>query len=73
MKFSHGTTISKALIKYLHIVGLDENVAENNEQFGFIYNAQKLDIHDNRLIENVFMGSTVPNIIVNDINNLIGA
>ena len=42
-----------------------------NRQITFIYNAVILNIHDKTPIKRVFKG-TIPIIIVNDLNNVIG-
>ena len=69
---SENTPVNKALQKYLKTVGHSE-LYDQSEKIGFLYNARKLEFKDTTPIKDFFNGSVNPKIIVNDINNLIGA
>ena len=69
---SENTPVKKALEKYLKIVGHSE-LYGHPEKIGFLYNARKVEFTETKTIKDFFSGSINPKIIVNDINNLIGA
>ena len=71
--FTYGTTINQALEKYLKRVGRPELIGSTDNKICFLVNAQKLKFGDNTPIEKFFKGNLNPKIVVNDINNLIGA
>ena len=72
MVFDYGTTMKNVFELYLKRVGRSDLIGHINNQIWFLYNANKMDINDNKTIENVIPvdGSRI---IVNDVNNLIGA
>ena len=72
LKIKYGTTISQAIKKYLDSVGKPELFVQN-EKINFLYNANRLEFNDNRLVEVVFKNITMPKIVVNDTQGLIGA
>ena len=46
---------------------------EKVDKINFIYNGAKIDLHDSTPLKKLFKNNNNPTIIVNDINNLIGA
>ena len=70
---SHGTTIDEALKYYLKRVGRPDLINDNSNKICFLYNATKLKFGDTTPVEQFFKGSFMPKVVVNDINNLIGA
>ena len=66
-----GTLVKDALLLYLKRVGRPDLYKENSGIF-FLHNAQKVNLNDNTFIEN-FDRQINPVIIVNDVQNLIGA
>ena len=46
---------------------------EKVDKINFIYNGAKIDLHDSTSLKKLFKNNNNPTIIVNDINNLIGA
>ena len=73
MVFPYGTTISEALKKYLQRVGRPDLFNNQDNKICFLVNATKLKFDDNTPIEQFFKNSINPKVVVNDINNLIGA
>ena len=73
MVMSHGTTIDEALKKYLKRVGRPDLINDNSNKICFLFNATKLKFGDNTPIEQFFKNAPNPKVVVNDINNLIGA
>ena len=71
MVLNYGTTVDQALRKYLEHMGKKNLI--NSEKISFLYNAAKLNFGDNTPIEKFFKNITNPKIVVNDVNNLIGA
>jgi len=67
-------SIRNLLVKYLIKMGKEDLIFPDNS-FGlcYLFNATKLEINDNTKIKDFFKGIQNPSIIVNDINNLIGA
>ena len=72
MKFDLGTTIKTAIELYLKRVGRSDLIGNPDAKIWFLYNSRKLNINDNRKLEEVFLEIGC-RIIVNDVNNLIGA
>ena len=70
---SHGTTIDKAIEKYLNRMGNSELYRTKSNQICFLYNGAQMKFGDQTKVENYFGINTNPNIIVNDVFNLIGA
>ena len=70
--FDNETSICSALQKYLIRVNREDLIKSNQEKIAFIYNGSKLSINDKRLLKDIIVGDQAT-IIVNDINNLIGA
>ena len=71
MLFDYGTTMKNVFELYLKRVGRPDLIGNIDDQLYFIFNASKMNINDNRKIENVlFEGSKI---IVNDVRDLIGA
>ena len=65
-------TISEAIKIYLNRVGKPE-LFNRTKDICFLCNANKLDINSTQKIGDFFTGFFTPNIIVNDVKNLIGA
>ena len=66
-----GTTIGQLIILYLKRMDR-ENLIGNEKDICFWYDAAKLKYDDNRKIEQVFKFVN-PSVMVNDVQNLIGA
>ena len=66
-----GTTIGQLIILYLKRMDR-ENLIGNEKDICFLYDAAKLKYDDNRKIEQVFKFVN-PCVMVNDVQNLIGA
>ena len=73
MVLPYGTTIGQALEKYLQRVGRPDLIGNQENKICFLVNAQKLKFGDTTPIEQFFKNSINPKVVVNDINNLIGA
>ena len=73
--YSFGTTIDEVLKKYLKRVNREEliNDEQSKGKICFLFNAAQLKFGDNTKIENFFKGISNPKVVVNDVNNLIGA
>ena len=69
----HGTTVHQALEKYLKRVGKPELIGTQDSKICFLWNANKMKFGDNTPVEQFFKNAINPKIVVNDINNLIGA
>ena len=67
----HYTTISKVLKLYREKFLMEK--VKIREDIMFISNGKKLDIHDNRTIEEISEGFDSILISVYDVNNIIGA
>ena len=67
-------SIRNLLVKYLIKMGKEDLIFPDNS-FGlcYLFNATKLEINDNTKIKEFFKGIQNPKVVVNDINNLIGA
>ena len=65
-------TVSETLLLYLKRMNKPELFAPNSGIF-FLYNALKINIYDQRKIVDFLGGMSYPTIIVNDVQNLIGA
>ena len=70
--FERGTPICDILCLYCKRVQKPELYADNSGIF-FLYNARKINIHDKTKVENFLNISISPIIMVNDVQNLIGA
>jgi len=70
--FDNEISVGSALQKYLIRVNREDLIKSNQEKIVFIYNASKLSINDKRLLKDIIVGDNAI-IMVNDVNNLIGA
>ena len=68
----HGKTVSELLQLYLKRMGKAELI-NNREGICFVFNATKINFDSQTKVEDFFKYNSFPNIIVNDVNNLIGA
>ena len=69
-------SIGKLLLKYLTRIGRQDLIIENPNNLGkicFLYNAYQLKFNDNTKIKDFFKGNPNPKVVVNDVDNLIGA
>ena len=73
MVYDLGTTIDKALEKYLKRVGRPDLYQQKSNKICFLFNAAQLKIGDQTKVENFFKNVQNPKVVVNDVNNLIGA
>ena len=73
MVFKHGMTVGQALEMYLKRVGRPDLINNLQGRLCFLVNAKNLKFTDNTKIEDFFKNVTLPTVLVNDVNNLIGA
>ena len=66
-------TIDQALQKYLNKVGNDDLYTQKSNKICFLFNGVALKFGDQRKVSDFFGMIKNPNIIVNDVFNLIGA
>ena len=69
-------SVGTAIKKYLMSIGNPEIISlldKGENRLLFIYHQEKLNFNDNRKIKDVFQYELCPTIIVNDVNDLIGA
>ena len=73
--YNYGTTVDEVLRKYLKRVNREDliNDEQNKGKICFLFNAAQLKFGDTTKIENFFKGISNPKVVVNDVNNLIGA
>ena len=72
--FSPNISIGSALQNYLKRVGREDLIDSSEiNKLAFLYNATLLSIKDKRSLKDIFKTPGRVQIIVNDINNLIGA
>ena len=73
--YNYGTTVDDVLKKYLKRVNREDlmNDEQNKGKICFLFNAAQLKFGDKTTIENFFKGISNPKVVVNDVNNLIGA
>ena len=73
--YNYGTTVDEVLQKYLKRVNRADliNDEQNKGKICFLFNAAQLKFGDQTTIENFFKGISNPKVVVNDVNNLIGA
>lgn len=71
--YNYGTTIDQALSKYLNRVGRPELIGDTTNKICFLFNAAQLKFGDQTKVENFFKNVNNPKVVVNDVNNLIGA
>jgi len=70
---SYGTTVEEALAKYLRRMGKPELIGNQDNKICFLFNANKMKFGDKTPVEQFFKSAPNPKVVVNDINNLIGA
>ena len=73
MVYDYGTSIDKSLEKYLKRVGRPDLYQQKSNKICFLFNAAQLKIGDQTNVENFFKNVQNPKVVVNDVNNLIGA
>ena len=73
--YNFGTTVDQVLRKYLKRVNREDliNDEQNKGKICFLFNAAQLKFGDKTPIEQFFKGISNPKVVVNDVNNLIGA
>ena len=71
--FDPDITIGSAIAKYLLRVGRDDLINISDDRIAFLFNAKKYTTKDTISLKKLFKGNMYASIIVNDINNLIGA
>ena len=73
--YNYGTTVDQVLKKYLKRVNREDliNDKKNMGKICFLFNAAQLKFGDQTPIEQFFKGISNPTVVVNDVNNLIGA
>ena len=70
MVFNYGTTIDKMLKKYLLRIGHPELI--NTDKICFIYYASQIKFGDQTVVEEFFKVTRGYEVVVNEINDLIG-
>ena len=73
MIYPYGTTLDKAIEKYLTRVGRPDLYRDKSNQICFLFNGSQVKFGNNQKIEVFFKNIHGPKIIVNDVHNLIGA
>ena len=73
MVYNYGTTIDQALAKYLNRVGRPDLIGDKSNKICFLFNAAQLKFKDQTKVEAFFKNVNNPKVVVNDVNNLIGA
>ena len=73
MVYNYGTTIDKSLAKYLNRVGRPDLIGDKSNKICFLFNASQLKFGDQTKVETFFKNVNNPKVVVNDVNNLIGA
>ena len=73
IRMDYGTTINEALKIYLKRVGRPDLIYNITNKICFLYNANRLNFGDKTPIEKYFNYKENPMVIVNDVNNVIGA
>ena len=66
-------SIDKALHKYLKRVGSEDLYNQKSKDICFLYNGTNLKYGETKSVGEFFGINKNPNVIVNDVNNLIGA
>jgi len=70
VQLNQNRTIGMALELFIERMNLEK---EKVDKINFIYNGAKIDLHDSTPLKKLFKNNNNPTIIVNDINNIIGA
>ncbi len=73
MYFSLHISIDLTIQKYLKRVNRLNLIDSCDNRLVFLHNARNLTIKDKISLNNLFKNSSVSSIVVNDVNNLIGA
>ena len=71
--FDPDITIGSAITKYLLRVGRDDLINISEDRIAFVFNTKRYTTKDTISLKKLFKGNVQASIIVNDINNLIGA
>ena len=76
ISFKENGSIGDLVKTYLRRICREELISSlmnGDKSIAFLWNANKLDINDTKKAKDFFKGVNNPSIVVNDINNLIGA
>ena len=73
LQFDPDITIGSAITKYLLRVGRDDLINISDNKIIFLFNAKRYTTKDTISLKNLFKGNTQASIVVNDVNNVIGA
>ena len=73
MKLDPNISIGSAITKYLLRVGRDNLINISDNKIMFLFNAKRYTTKDTISLKNLFKDSMQASIIVNDVNNVIGA
>ena len=76
ISFNENGSIGDLIKLYLKTVDrpdLISSLMNGDKSIAFLWNANKLDINDTKKAKDFFKGVNIPRIVVNDINNSIGA
>ena len=71
--FNENGSIGDLLKTYFKRIDREELIFKGGESIAFLWNANKLDINDTRKVKDFFKNNMNINIVVNDIQGLIGA
>ena len=66
-------SIGSAITKYLLKVGRENLINISDNKLMFLFNAKRYTTKDTISLKNLFKGNTQASIVVNDVNNVIGA
>ena len=67
-----GTTINQLLEKYLKHIGRPDLIRDKSNKICFLFNATKIRFGDETTVEKFFKNVSIPKVVVNNIDNLIG-
>ena len=73
MNFESHISIGSAIQKFLMKINKEELISSPSKRLAFLYNAKKYDTKDTISLKSLFKGNQVSSMIVNDIENVIGA
>ena len=66
-------SIGLAIKKFLMRIGKEELINDSDNKLFFIYNARRYKASDNIKLKDLFQNVNNPNIVINDVSNVIGA
>ena len=73
MLYDYGTTVDQVIQKYLERMNRSTLYNTKSDKICFLFNGAKLKYGDQTKVEEYFKHNSTPKIIVNDVNEVIGA